>query len=242
VSKDILEKTMDYQTITPPFWKGYILIECQDGKIYKYVRDVTKRMNNTTWNTGIGRLIQSSWLRDESPKDMLSLYLDDRTLASPANPVLSSWIFGPMGFFSWKQDFSQSYIWGDSIGDTIGMTGDTAGRIFYDFNRICTYYQSLMSTKGALMKWPESTGDTTALRRLNKEQLQPFSASSPNNPSLYQIPGDTLGYRLYNLAAFTWLKIPVSKIQSISLIQERIPDWYKAQQGVSLGPYPSLKV
>jgi hypothetical protein len=50
---------------------------------------------NTTWNTGIGRLIQSSWLRDEGPKDMLSLYLDDRTIGSPINPVLSSWLFGP---------------------------------------------------------------------------------------------------------------------------------------------------
>src|SRR5271157_921389 len=33
----------DYQTIAPPYWKGYILVECADGKTYKYVRNVIKR-------------------------------------------------------------------------------------------------------------------------------------------------------------------------------------------------------
>jgi hypothetical protein len=192
---------MEYQTITPPYWKGYILIECNDGKIYKYVRNLTKR-----------------------------------ALKGYAIP----W-FG--------DSVDTSYFWGDSIGDTIGQTADTAGRIMFDFNRLATIYVGQASVTGGFMKWPETGGDTAVLRRINKEQPQPFSASSPNNSSIYMIPGgvattagpstgDTNSYRAYNIQAFTYLRLVNSAIQSMAIIQERIPDWYKAQQLAFPSNYP----
>jgi hypothetical protein len=200
----------DYATISSPYWKGYILIECADGKIYKYVRSIVKRAS-----------------------------------AGATAP--------------WKGDsLSTNYIWGDSIGDTIGQTADTAGRIMFDFNRLSMYFTQLSSTTGTFMKWNEPTGDTFVLRRLNKEQLQPYNASSPNNPNIFLLPGgnpttgtignygDTNSYRAYNIQAYTYLRLAVSQIQSISVIQERIPDWYKnAQftiQGSNYPSYPGVKV
>jgi hypothetical protein len=187
----------DYQTITPPFWKGYILIECSDGKIYKYVRNVTKR-----------------------------------ALTGTTAP--------------WKPDSAAiSYIFGDSVGDTIGKTGDTAGRILWDFNKIVSVFTANAGVAGSFLKFPESGGDTITLKRINKEQLQPLGASTPNNTAMYQIPGDTLGYMLYDLTANTYLRLAISQVQSISMIQERIPLWYTNQQAItSTGytPYPYIKI
>ena len=179
----------EYQTILPPYWKGYILIECGDGKMYRYVRNVTRRALKGT-------------------------------------------------ILPWAADSTgTSYIWGDSINDIIDNTADTAGRIMFDFQRLSTIYTAQAAIAGSFMKWPEAGvgGDTIVLKRMNKEQLQPFSASSPNNTSIYLIPGgastgDTNSYRTYNIQANTYLRLVTSSIQSISIIQERIPDWYKAQQ------------
>jgi hypothetical protein len=186
---------MDYQTISPPYWRGYILIECANGKTYKYVRNITTRLvsgGSANWKAG----------------------------------NYSSYIYG--------------YIWGDSIGDTIGMTSDTAGRIMFDFNRLANIYTSQSSITGALMRWPEYTGiigdagsDTTALNRINLNQLQSLNASSPNDAGLYTIPSgsrtsDSNSYQAIGAQANTYLRIPVSQIQSFAVIQERIPDWYKS--------------
>jgi hypothetical protein len=191
----------EYQTITTPFWKGYISIECFDGKIYKYVRNVTKRAIKGT---------AFPWLGDST---------------------------------------STSYIWGDSALDTIGKTADTAGRIMFDFNRLSAILTNATGL-GSWMFWPELGGDTLTLRRLNKEQLQPFSASSPNDVSIYLIPGgagtgDSNSYRAYNIASYTYLRLVALSVQSISIIQERIPDWYKAQQfSVPYGnqPFGGVKI
>lgn len=180
----------DYQTITPPFWRGWIQIECADGKNFKYVRNITKRALKGT---------VAPWSSDSVSFD---------------------------------------YIWGDSIGDTIGATGDTVGRILFDFQRICSNFNYQATTAGAFLKFPEygyGTGDTAFFRRINKEQLQPISAATPNDAQLYTIPGDTLGYRLYNLQAYTITRIVVSQVQNISLIQERISLWYKNQQSYLTG-------
>jgi hypothetical protein len=186
----------DFQTITPPFWRGWILIECGDGKTYKYVRTLTKRATKGTSGPG--------WYGDS---------------------------------------ISTDYIFGDSLGDSLPMTGDTGGRILFDFNRLASNFQTQMSiSAGQFLKWPELGGDTALLKRLNREQLQPLSSSTPNQSQMYQIPGDTLGYRLYNLAAYTYLRLAVGQVQSISLIQERIPLWYANQQGANASLYyPNLR-
>ena len=114
----------------------------------------------------------------------------------------------------------------------------------FDFQKLSNIFLSQSGTAGTFMKWPESGGDTAVLKRINKEQLQPYSASSPNQSNIYLIPGgggpaqygsiesygDTNSYRSYSIQAYTFLKLVTSQIQSISLIQERIPDWYKNQQ------------
>jgi hypothetical protein len=150
-------------TITPPFWRGYILLEMGNGKTYKYVRNVTKNMYGTADSSG-----------------------------------------------------QSYYTWGDSIGDTFYRTGDTRGRIMNDFNRVCLLWTLNGATAGKYMFFPEVAGDTATLIRVNKEQLFPN-----------RIAGDTYSYRLYNINVNTMFRTLASQIQSITLIQERIPDWYK---------------
>jgi len=186
----------EYQTITPPFWRGYILIECWNGKTYKYVRNVTKRLMNpgTNWQT--------------------------------AN--YSPYIWG--------------YVWGDWPGDVTESTGDTAGRILFDYNRLTTLITARIAALGQCVPFPEFGGDTLVLARTNLNQLQSsFSASSPNNIGLQQIPagtgtGDTNSWASLNIQASTFVRITSISHIGISLIQERIPEWNKTKQLNSVVP------
>jgi len=163
-----------YATIRPPFYKGYILIETDDGKTYKYVRNQVRNLINA----------------------------------------------------SYAGDSGNYYTWGDTRngfgqpinGDSYNNTGDTVGRIKFDYERIILLWQTqLLAGANALLKFPELAGDTALLTRRNKEQLVGTNIAS-----------DSYSYRFYNINPVTRTKIIASKVISISVIEERNPDWYQS--------------
>jgi hypothetical protein len=127
---------------------------------------------------------------------------------------------GDSGFF---------YFWGDTrLGYNIPLnadsylnTSDTVGRIKWDFDRLTTLWQAQI-TAGAssLMKWPEVNGDTTILVRSNREQVG--AVGTP-------ISGDTYSFKFYGINPYTRLRLLANNIQSISVIEERMPMWYQGQ-------------
>ena len=147
-------------TITAPFWRGYILLEMNNGKTYKYVRNVIKNQY---------------WVADSISRSY--------------------------------------YTWGDTILDDYNETSDTIGRIKFDYELLS---RKLMLGGDTYIKWPESGGDTFVLKRVNREQLYPVN-----------IVADTWSYRLQNVNVFTLTRIKRASVSTISVIQERIPDWYK---------------
>jgi len=166
-----------YAVIRPPFYRGYILLETDDGKTFKYVRNQVK-------------------------------------------PALG---FGGLT----GGDTGNWYYWGDTRGgfnqpingDSYNNTGDTAGRIKFDYERLVTLWQSgVAAGVTTLVRFPELGGDTGTLTRRNREQL------TGDN-----IAGDTYSYRFYGINAVTRTRILASKIISISVIEERFPEWYKTQ-------------
>ena len=120
------------------------------------------------------------------------------------------------------------YFWGDTrLGYNIPLnadsylnTADTVGRIKWDFERLTTLWQAQI-TAGAssLMKWPDQGGDTTTLIRVNREQLTSVNAS----PTM----GDTYSFKYYGIVPYTRLRLLANNIQSISVIEERMPMWYQ---------------
>jgi len=168
-----------YALTRPPFYKGYILIETDDGNTYKYVRNQVK-------------------------------------------PAL-----GYAGLSG--GDTGNYYFWGDTRGgfgqpinaDSYNNTADTSGRIKFDYEKTVTLWQTqLLAGANALMKFPELGGDTATLTRRNKEQLTGVNISS-----------DSYSYRFYGINPVTRVRLLASKIISISVIEERNPDWY---QGVPI--------
>jgi hypothetical protein len=123
-------------------------------------------------------------------------------------------------------DSGMYYSWGDTrcgynapfSGDSYINTGDTIGRIKYDFDRLSNTWQILLrGGDSTLMRFPEFGGDTITLSRSNKEQSNPIN-----------IPGDTYSYRFYKITPYTRLRLRANQIVSITAIEERMPMWYQA--------------
>ena len=122
-------------------------------------------------------------------------------------------------------DSGNFYLWGDTRrgwntplnGDSYNNTGDTIGRIKYDFDRLYNTWQILLrGGDTTLMRFPEFGGDTATLIRKNREQSDPAN-----------IPGDTYSYRFYQLVPYTRLRIRANQIVSMTAIEERLPTWYQ---------------
>ena len=124
-------------------------------------------------------------------------------------------------------DSGNFYLWGDTRcgynsslnGDSYNNTGDTAGRIKYDFDRLSNTWQILLKGgDSTLMRFPEFPGDTATLIRKNRNQLDTGNIA---------VTGDTYSYRFYKLTSYTRLRLRANQIQSISVIEERMSMWYQ---------------
>jgi hypothetical protein len=125
-------------------------------------------------------------------------------------------------------DTGNYYVWGDTRcgwgmainGDSYVNTGDTSGRLKFDFERTTQLWQQQLGGGiSALMKFPELGGDTATLVRKNKDQ--------PLSPITGNIPGDTTSYSFYKLTPYTRMRITAFSIISITAVEERVPAWYQ---------------
>ena len=124
-------------------------------------------------------------------------------------------------------DSGNFYFWGDTRcgynapinGDSYINTGDTAGRIKYDFDRLSNTWQILLrGGDSTFMRFPEFPGDTVTLIRKNRNQLDAGNIDTT---------GDTYSYRFYKLGAYTRLRLRANQVQSISVVEERMPMWFQ---------------
>jgi hypothetical protein len=117
-----------------------------------------------------------------------------------------------------RGDPKNYYIYGDTRADTYLYQGDTPGKIKYDFDHMINIYKSRSDFGGRIpytMLWPESYGDTETLIRVN---LSNATMTKGENSI-----GDTF---FTKLKPMTRLVLDSTKIMSITVIEERITQWY----------------